>query len=102
MSLEELADPALAHEIGPDLVAGTAIAHRFVDTEAVAFRGYDISITSAIAGLADSDQVMFVTTRDRLPGVSLGTDLLVFGRRGPGLLEIRSVGHCQPLISVAP
>lgn len=99
--VQELRDPSLKQRIGPDLVAGTAVVHRFVDTPDLEFRGYDISITSAVVGLEDADQVMFVAVQNPLPAVDLGDDVLVVGSRGPKPNEIRPAG-CPVLVPISP
>lgn len=98
-SLDELRDPALVEHVGSNYVAGTALVHRFVSTPGPLYRGYDISITSASAGLTEGDQVMCVVMPNRLPDVKLSTDMIVFGRRGPRPAEIRPAGSCAPLLT---
>lgn len=100
--LDDIRDPAMAARVGNAYVAGVAVVHRFVASPDPEFRGYDVSITSALAGLAEADQVMFVVTEDRLPGIELGAEAIVFGRRGPRPAEIRSVAGCPPLLRLAP
>lgn len=101
-SLDALRDPAVAEQAGSDYVAGTAVVHRFVDSPDPHYRGYDISITSAIAGLAEGDQVMFVVMPNRLPDITLGTEVMVVGIRGPGRAGIRPVDSCAPLLPLTP
>jgi hypothetical protein len=100
--VDDVRDPAMAALVGNAYVAGVAVVHRFVASPEPQFRGYDISITSAFAGLSEADQVMFVVTEDRLPGIELGAEAIVFGRRGPRPAEIRSVADCPPLLRLAP
>lgn len=92
---------ALRQSIGPDLVVGTAIVHRFVDSPDAEYRGYDISITSPIEGLGEAEQVMFVSLQTPLPSIELGADVLVVGQRGPRVAEIRPAG-CPVLTPLAP
>lgn len=100
--LEDLHDPALRQRIGSDFVAGTAIVHRYVDSPDPAYRGYDISITSRIAGLAEAEQVMFVAALSPLPNIELGAEVLVVGRRGPRVAEIQSGAGCPVFLPSGP
>jgi hypothetical protein len=93
----DLDDPDLAVVIGTPLVAGTGIVQRYVDTDNTRFRGYDVQITSRVAGLAEADQVMFVAAESPIPGIELGAEVLVVGQRGPMPAEIRSSG-CPALV----
>lgn len=97
----DLRDPALQARIGEDILAGIAIPNRFVDSPDLEFRGYDVEVTSRVAGLAAADQVMFVRVQDPLPGVELGMEMLLIGRRGPKPAEISPAGDCAPLAPMA-
>jgi hypothetical protein len=99
--VESLNEPALHERIGSDFVAGTAIVHRYVDSPDPAYRGYDIGITSRIAGLAEHDQVMFVAAETPMPNIELGSEVLVIGRRGSTVAGIESAG-CPVLVPMGP
>lgn len=98
---EDLRDAALRERIGADFAAGTAVVHRYVDSPDAEFRGYDISITQRVAGLAEADQVMFVRIDEPIPNIELGTEVLVVGRRGPKAAEIQPAG-CPVLVPAGP
>jgi len=98
--VEQLQDPALRASIGGSFVAGTAIVNRYVDSPDVQYRGYDLEITSRVAGLAEADQVMFAMAEAPIPGIEPGDEVLVVGRRGPRVAEIQSAG-CPVLAPVA-
>jgi hypothetical protein len=97
--LEHLQDPALPARIGSGFVAGTAIVNRYVDSPDTQYRGYDLEITSRVAGLAQADQVMFAMAQTPIPGIEPGDEVLVVGRRGPRVAEIQSAG-CPVLAPV--
>jgi hypothetical protein len=100
--VDDLSDAALADLVGPGFVAAVAMVHRFVDSPDPQYRGYDISITTRIAGLAAADQVMFVSVDEPLPAITLGKDAIVVGVRGPRPLEISPYDLCPPLVPLAP
>lgn len=83
-TVDDLHEPSLAGRIGPGFVAATAVVHRFVDVADPNSRGYDISITSPIAGLREDEQIMFAIVDERMSDIELGGEVLVVGRRhGP-------------------
>jgi hypothetical protein len=96
---QELQDPALRARIGADFVAGTAIVNRYVDSPDAQFRGYDLEITSRVAGMAEADQIMFAVAQTPISGIEPRDTVLVVGRRGPRVAEIRSAG-CPVLTPV--
>ncbi len=100
--VDDLSDAALADLVGPGFVAAVAMVHRFVDSPDPQYRGYDISITTRIAGLAAADQVMFVSVDEPLPAITLGKDAIVVGVRGPRPLEISPYDLCPPRVPLAP
>ena len=90
--LVDLQDPALSARIGGNFVAGTAIVNRYVESPDAQYRGYDLEITSRVAGLARGDQIMFAMALNPIPGIEPGDEVLVVGRRGPKPAEIQSAG----------
>ena len=94
---EQLEDPTLRARIGGSFVAGTAMVNRYVDSPDAEYRGYDLEITSRVAGLAEADQIMFAAALTPIPGIEPGDEVLVVGRRGPRAAEIQSAGGCQAL-----
>ena len=99
---EDLHEPELASRIGQGFVAGTAIPNRFVDSPEPEFQGYDLTITSRVAGLAEADQVMFVVAQDPVPGIVMGEPVLLVGIRGPRPAEISPAGGCPVLAPIEP
>lgn len=93
--------PALRQQIGLDLVAGTGIVQRFVDSPDPQYRGYDLSVTSRVAGLAEADQIVFLALQSPMANVELGADVLIVGTRGPRGAEIRTA-DCPPLVPYDP
>jgi hypothetical protein len=89
-SVEQLHDPDLRARLGGSLVAGTAIVQRYVDSPDAEYRGYDLEIRTRVAGLAQSDQIMFASATEPLPGIEPGDEVMVIGRRGPRVAEIRA------------
>ena len=96
---EELDNPALRARVGSDLVAGTGIVQRYVDSPDSEHRGYDLQITSRVAGLAEADQIMFLAMESPMPNIEPGADVLIVGVRGPRPSEIRA-GNCPVLVPI--
>jgi hypothetical protein len=99
--IEDLHDPAMRGRIGSGFVAGTGIVQRYVDSPDARYRGYDLQITSRIAGLAEADQIMFLAAQEPIPDIEPGADVLIVGVRGPRVAEYHPAG-CPALIPYDP
>lgn len=99
--LQDLRDPALADVVGPRMVAGTGHVIRFLDSSDSAYRGYEVSIETRIAGLAHNDPVRLVHTQNEIAGIVPGDEVLVFGVSGPMLLSVTPYSGCPPLVPTA-
>ncbi len=64
------------------------------------YRGYDIEIVTRLAGLDESEQVMFVRAAAPIATIDPGGEVFVFGTRGPQPAEISSSGGCTVLTPI--
>ena len=96
-------DPSqLAALLDENLVAATAIVSRFVAAADPQYRGYDIEIVTRLAGLDESEQIMFVRAAAPIATIDPGGEVFVFGTRGPQPAEISSSGGCSVLAPINP
>ncbi len=98
----DVIDPSRLEAQDEDLVAAMAIVSRYVPAADPQYRGYDIEIVERLAGLDESEQLMFVRTVAPTSNIDPGAEVFVFGTRGPRLAEISSSRGCPVLTPIDP